>query len=1196
MTDQTLRFVLEVTDKGTASIKGFADATGGVDKSLVNVNKTLRQTDSAMDVVKRTVLSLVGVFSFAKIASEVKNLVVESTSLAGKYTTLGIVMESIGRNVGVGADQMHAYSGVLRSTGISMGVARQSLIEMADADINLAKATDLAKVAQNSAIIAQMGSSEAMEKLIQGLETGSVKVLRHMGIQVDFAAAEKLLAARLGKTTEELTQKEVMQARVNAVMADAEVKTGLYDVAMQTASKRLSTLTTRHLPDFKTELGKAFEPAQIILIDTATEAIKHLSDFVQDPNFRASVSGIASGFAELVKGLGSLAQTLSLPSIVSLSPILTALTLFGKKTDTYDQLKKAEKDVESLKEKLEEAQSSYAMPEYIADVAGDLKKAEARKAYLQITLDAIKADKEMTDAFAGTQKLWLDQQGKMASDKRDATLKAEKAEILAFEAQKTRFKELSNQSSKDYEDKVSKAEQWLIIQRDSGASELNVAREFYNQKNAAVWESYNQQWTAAEKLKIKEEEKDLILSALNEDYKKKLNDNSKEYLKNQVDADKKRIDSAASLYKIIDEFSDESVAAEKDSVAKKIKEYGRYVENTVALAQAQAREERQIDAKREQSRLSMYEKTKVYAKDADEIIGKLAQDEYDRAWRLTKDVNIAEKARTDFLIQENLKRAKSSDSFFDGVSAGLDDLLREQVTWGEVGTEVFSAFASSSKAALSANFQAIASGDFKNLGEAWRGVTDNMKKRFFDLVADIAFEKVLMYFKTAWAGDPSAGGKGAIESLLGVDVPFLSFAGGGEVPGMWNRKGGLAGDSIMSMLTPGEYVLPRNIAQDPMMKNFLLMIEKFGLTGLSMHAGGEVMHPELPHFGFGSFISKIFSSVGHAVGDVFGGVVDAFSKVTSFLGGSDLGRAIALIGNVALAIGTGGASIPYQLAGAAIGGGITTVQGGSPKDILYSASAGAFTSGVIGTGIDLAKGMTTVQIGDRLIKVPTSALAEGPEAGKVFLSAGSETYLASIPQKDLATVWQMTNQIGKDVYSNWATLGNAGWKSLQAFAAEPWETVQSKVANITEQQWNAIQNLPSTFWNTVSNMPEDAWKFITNFKFPQFLTNIAPHILGNLALTLAGASGPASLGEIGSRMRIGESYHDGGVIVNAQTGEGVVSRKGMVALESINDGRVSGGEPIHIHLYLDGYQIKSWLYDQSKTGGLKINERAITTI
>lgn len=60
------------------------------------------------------------------------------------------------------------------------------------------------------------------------------------------------------------------------------------------------------------------------------------------------------------------------------------------------------------------------------------------------------------------------------------------------------------------------------------------------------------------------------------------------------------------------------------------------------------------------------------------------------------------------------------------------------------------------------------------------------------------------------------GNMGQIEKLLGIDVPFVSFATGGFVPGKAMHQGDdKRNDTVPALLSPGEAVIPRSALEDP---------------------------------------------------------------------------------------------------------------------------------------------------------------------------------------------------------------------------------------------------------------------------------------------------------------------------------------------------------------------------------------------
>jgi hypothetical protein len=89
---------------------------------------------------------------------------------------------------------------------------------------------------------------------------------RTLGLNVQFGKAQKELAAELGKTTDELTEEEIMLARTNAVMKAGVRIAGTYEAAMDTAGKKILSMD-RQLEELSRVFGELFLPA---LNDTVT--------------------------------------------------------------------------------------------------------------------------------------------------------------------------------------------------------------------------------------------------------------------------------------------------------------------------------------------------------------------------------------------------------------------------------------------------------------------------------------------------------------------------------------------------------------------------------------------------------------------------------------------------------------------------------------------------------------------------------------------------------------------------------------------------------------------------------------------------------------------------------------------------------------------------------------------------------------
>ena len=108
-----------------------------------------------------------------------------------------------------------------------------------------------------------------------------------------------------------------------------------------------------------------------------------------------------------------------------------------------------------------------------------------------------------------------------------------------------------------------------------------------------------------------------------------------------------------------------------------------------------------------------------------------------------------------------------------------------------------------------------------------------------------------------------AKGQGAVETALGIDVPFLRFAKGGHVPGQALVSGdNMLNDRILALLSPGEAVIPRSAMQDKRVREIVDSILNGNL--------------KVPAFKLGGVIGKISDAAssatsGGTLGKVFSG-------------------------------------------------------------------------------------------------------------------------------------------------------------------------------------------------------------------------------------------------------------------------------------------------------------------------------------
>lgn len=238
--------------------KGAAESKGIIAKLIKSI--------SAFDLYAAVTVGL---------GLKTKNLVKEMITLAARYETMGIVMRTVADTAGYTAVQMLDYQKALEKTGISMLSSRQALTQMLQAHIDLNKATELGRIAQDAAVIANINSSEAFERMINGIQRGEIEILKTMGINVQFEQGYEKLAKTLGKNSKELTELEKVQSRINTVMERSVDIAGTYEAAMDTAGKQALSLE-RYFENLKVTLGQLFQPAYSVMVSGLTFSLKEL--------------------------------------------------------------------------------------------------------------------------------------------------------------------------------------------------------------------------------------------------------------------------------------------------------------------------------------------------------------------------------------------------------------------------------------------------------------------------------------------------------------------------------------------------------------------------------------------------------------------------------------------------------------------------------------------------------------------------------------------------------------------------------------------------------------------------------------------------------------------------------------------------------------------------------------------------------
>jgi len=144
MGDITERVHVAINESGGRTVKrSFDDIADSAQRGVQPINKL----NSSLDVFFGSLKAIGTIVATLKLTS----LISEASALSQRYNELGIVLGVVGRNAGLTRSEVDATTESVRKQGISMIESRQIVTRMIQSQIDLSKATQLARLAQDAA-------------------------------------------------------------------------------------------------------------------------------------------------------------------------------------------------------------------------------------------------------------------------------------------------------------------------------------------------------------------------------------------------------------------------------------------------------------------------------------------------------------------------------------------------------------------------------------------------------------------------------------------------------------------------------------------------------------------------------------------------------------------------------------------------------------------------------------------------------------------------------------------------------------------------------------------------------------------------------------------------------------------------------------------------------------------------------------
>lgn len=233
--------------QASQAVEGFSKTTGRLNSAMIGLGVVAGGAGAAM------------------IAFGIK-----SFNAAARVDELNYALDAIGKSTGLGGQALADEAAEVKGMGIEMEIAQKAVLKFAQNNLELGKASDIARIAQDLAIISGENSTDTFNKLTHAVITGRSEVLKSVGIQENAGQMYAKFAKSIGKTTKELSYQEKQQAVLAGVMKEGTKVFGTYEAAMKSPGKTLRSFKRLH-NELQVAMGdvllKAFGPLILAAYD-----------------------------------------------------------------------------------------------------------------------------------------------------------------------------------------------------------------------------------------------------------------------------------------------------------------------------------------------------------------------------------------------------------------------------------------------------------------------------------------------------------------------------------------------------------------------------------------------------------------------------------------------------------------------------------------------------------------------------------------------------------------------------------------------------------------------------------------------------------------------------------------------------------------------------------------------------------------
>lgn len=332
--------VVEILAKFRADIADFNKKLDTVQKELDEVKKATETTakgvsssfDAMDNAASRFAANLGNVAAIA--GGALVAMGIQSFNAAAKVQELDTVMQVVGATTGVTYKVLKETADAIRGNGIEMAAAQEIAIKFAKNNLNLADAANVARVAQDLAVISQANSTDTAERLTYATLNLNSMMLRNAGVQTTVSQAVRAYAKANNISSASMTTAQKQQAVLNAILEEGKKINGVYTMSMTNAGKVLRSFA-RITNDIQVALGGAFLDALGPIILKFYDLYKAFSLTLREGGaLYPIIQALSAVFVNLAIPLGN-ALDKAIEFVKNMKPLSTGIDELGSNIQRY---------------------------------------------------------------------------------------------------------------------------------------------------------------------------------------------------------------------------------------------------------------------------------------------------------------------------------------------------------------------------------------------------------------------------------------------------------------------------------------------------------------------------------------------------------------------------------------------------------------------------------------------------------------------------------------------------------------------------------------------------------------------------------------------------------------------------------------------------------------------------------------------